>query len=142
MAPRLPMVPCKVPMVGFGGKIVGLPVWGENKDASKKEMDEGVLALGGQNCEETHNNQIVICGRSGRDVEEKAWPVWSTGGDAITSIWVAIRRTKKNEIIITVALDGQRLIVLYPTTNQKRAGVSKGGIERWLDHRGAWGGGV
>ncbi len=75
MAPRLPMVPCKVPVVRFAGKIVGSPVWGQNKDASKKEMDEGVLALGGQNFEEKHNNQIVICGRSGRDVEEEAGPV-------------------------------------------------------------------
>jgi hypothetical protein len=48
---------------------------GQNKDASKKEMDEGVLALGGQNFEEKHNNQTVICGRSGRDVEEEARPV-------------------------------------------------------------------
>jgi hypothetical protein len=48
---------------------------GQNKDVSKKEMDEGVLTLGGQNFEEKHNNQIVICGRSGRDVEEEARPV-------------------------------------------------------------------
>ncbi len=47
-------------------------------------MDEGVLALDGQNFEEKHNNQIGICGCSGRDVEEEARPVWSTGGDAIT----------------------------------------------------------
>jgi hypothetical protein len=68
---------------------------GQNKDSSKKEMDEGVLALGGQTFEEKHNNQKVICGRSGRDVEEEARPVWSTGGDAITSIWAAIRTTTK-----------------------------------------------
>jgi hypothetical protein len=73
---------------------------GQNKDASKKEIDKGVLALDGQNFEEKHNNQRVIGGRGGRHVEEEARPVWSAGGDAITSICAEIRRTKKNQIII------------------------------------------
>jgi hypothetical protein len=46
---------------------------------------------------------------------------------------------KKTKLQYTLALDGRRSIVLHPSTNQKRAGVSKGGIERWRDHRGAWG---
>ncbi len=43
-------------------------------------MDKGVLALGGQNFEEKHNNQIVIGIRGGRDVEEEVRPMWSAGG--------------------------------------------------------------
>ena len=35
MAPQLPMVPRKVPMVRFGGAMAGLPVWGGDEDASK-----------------------------------------------------------------------------------------------------------
>ncbi len=58
-------------------------------------MDKGVLALGDQNFEYKHNNQIVIGGRGGRDVEEEARPVWSVGGDAIALIWVAIQAMKK-----------------------------------------------
>jgi hypothetical protein len=65
------------------------------KAHQKKEVDKGVLALGGQNFEYKHNNQIVIGGRGGRDVEEEVRPVWSVGGDAIALIWVAIRTTKK-----------------------------------------------
>ncbi len=53
-------------------------------------MDKGVLALGGRHLIGRHNNQIVIGGHGGRDVEEEAWPAWSAGGDAIASIWVAI----------------------------------------------------
>jgi hypothetical protein len=45
---------------------------GRNEGTSKKEMDKGVLALGGRNFELKHNNQIVIDGRGGRDVEEEA----------------------------------------------------------------------
>jgi hypothetical protein len=28
MAPQLPMIECKSPMVGFGGAMAGSPVWG------------------------------------------------------------------------------------------------------------------
>jgi hypothetical protein len=28
MAPRLPMIQCKSPVVGFGGAMAGLTVWG------------------------------------------------------------------------------------------------------------------
>ncbi len=59
---------------------------GRNEGTSKKEMDKGVFALDGQNFEKKNNNQIVIGGRGGRDVEEEARPVWSAGGDAIASI--------------------------------------------------------
>jgi hypothetical protein len=61
-------------------------------------MDKGVWALGGQNFEVKHNNQIVIGGRGGRDVEEEVRPVWSVGGDAIASIWATIRTTKKTNL--------------------------------------------
>jgi hypothetical protein len=71
---------------------------GWNEGTLKKEMDKGVLALGGQNFEYKHNNQIVIGSRGRRDVKEEARPVWSAGGDAITLIWVAIRTTKEKNI--------------------------------------------
>ena len=40
MVPWLPMVPCKAlpckaPVVGFGGAMAGSPVWGSNEDALK-----------------------------------------------------------------------------------------------------------
>jgi hypothetical protein len=67
---------------------------GRNEGTSKKEMDKGVLALGGQNFELKHTNQIVIGGHGRRDVKEEARLVWSTGGDTIASILVAIQTTK------------------------------------------------
>jgi hypothetical protein len=45
------------------------------------------------------------------------------------------------QINYPVALDSRQSIMAHTTTNQKRAGVTQGGIERWRDHRGAWGGG-
>jgi hypothetical protein len=45
------------------------------------------------------------------------------------------------QINYLVALDRSQLIMEHTTTNQKRAGATQGGIERWRDHRGAWGGG-
>ncbi len=41
-----------------------------------------------------------------------------------------------------MALDGRQSMMAQTTTNQKRAGVTQGGIERWCNHQGAWGGGV
>jgi hypothetical protein len=32
------------------------------------------------------------------------------------------------------------LMMAHTTTNQKKAGAMQGGIERWRNHRGAWGG--
>ncbi len=40
-----------------------------------------------------------------------------------------------------VTLDGRQSMMEHTTTNQKRAGTMQGGIERWRDHRGVWGGG-
>jgi hypothetical protein len=94
---------------------------GRNKDASKKEMDKGVLALGGRNFEEKHNNQIVIGGRGGRDVEEEVRPVWGAGGDAIASIWSAIRTTKKNEIIIHPGLRWPPIDCFTPNNQPKKS---------------------
>jgi len=37
MAPQIPMVPRKGPVVGFGGAMAGLPVWGAGKRLIKKQ---------------------------------------------------------------------------------------------------------
>jgi hypothetical protein len=80
-------------------------------------MDKGVLAFGGQNFEEKHNNQTVIGGCGGRDVEEEARLVWSAGGDNIASIWVAIQTTKKKQIMIHPGL--RRLLINCFTPNNQ-----------------------
>ena len=53
MAPGLPMVPhTRRLWSGLAARWLVHLFWGENEDASKKERDRGVLALGGQNFEE------------------------------------------------------------------------------------------
>jgi hypothetical protein len=95
MALRLPMVPCKAPMVGFGGVMAGLPVWGAKWNHTKNIEEYGALALGGHYLAATHNNQPIV-GRSGRGyVGEEARGVSSVWEDVIASIWVAIWTMKK-----------------------------------------------
>jgi hypothetical protein len=38
------------------------------------------------------------------------------------------------QINYLVALDGRQSMMEHTTTNQKRAGATQGGIERWRDH--------
>jgi len=45
MAPLIPMVLCKAPVVGFGNAMAGLPVWVAEKRCIKKQRDEQVLVL-------------------------------------------------------------------------------------------------
>ncbi len=47
---------------------------------------------------------------------------------------------KKTQIIIHPGLRRPPINCFTPNNQPKRARVSKGGIERWRDHRGAWGG--
>jgi hypothetical protein len=39
MAPRLPMIQRKSPVVGFGGAMAGLPVWGAEWRGNTKKKD-------------------------------------------------------------------------------------------------------
>ena len=72
MVPRIPMVPHKVPMVGFGRAMAGLPVWDSKKRCIKKRDNHVALALVGRHLAATHNNQPTV-GESGRgDVGEEA----------------------------------------------------------------------
>ncbi len=65
MAPQIPMVLCKVHIVGFGGAMAGLPVWVSEKRRIKKQIDGQALALGGHQSMTITNNQQIV-GRSGR----------------------------------------------------------------------------
>ncbi len=65
MALRLPMVPRKEPVVGFGGAMAGLPVWEAKWNHIKKYWGIGASALGGHHLAATHNNQPLV-GGSGR----------------------------------------------------------------------------
>ena len=66
------MVLRKEPAAGFGGAMVGLPVWGAEKRHIKKKEKHGASALGGRHLVATHNKQPIV-GRSRRgDVGEKA----------------------------------------------------------------------
>ena len=58
-------------MVGFGGAMTGLPVWGAQKRTIKKEK-HGASAFGGRHLVATHNNQPIVGGSSRVDVGEKA----------------------------------------------------------------------
>ena len=71
MAPRLPMVPHKAPVAGFGGAMAGSPIWGAKKRHIKKEK-HGVSALSGRQLVATHNSQPIVGGSGRGDVWEKA----------------------------------------------------------------------
>ena len=71
MAPWIPMVPHKAPVVGFGGAAAGLPVWGTKKRLIKKIENHGALDLGGCHLVATHNNQPIVGGSGRGDVGEK-----------------------------------------------------------------------
>jgi hypothetical protein len=66
------MVPNKAPVVGFGGVMAGLPVWGAKKRRIKKIESHGALDLGGRHLVATYNNQPIVGGRGRGDVGEKA----------------------------------------------------------------------
>ena len=66
------MVPLKMPAVGFGSAMTGLPVWGAEKRHIKKREKHGALALGGRHLVATHNDQLIVGGSSRGDVGEKA----------------------------------------------------------------------
>ena len=52
-------------MVGFGGAMAGLPVWGAKKRRIEKIENHGALDLVGLHSVATHNNQPIASG-SGR----------------------------------------------------------------------------
>ena len=89
------MLPCKVPVVEFGGAMASLPVWVAKKKRIKKQRDGQALALGShQSMTKTNNQQIV--GGSGRGdvwVEARGWEsVW---GATVPSFAAAIQTMKK-----------------------------------------------
>ena len=95
MAPRIPMVPRKAPVVGFGGAMTGLPVWVAKKRRIKKQRDEQVLALGGLRSITITDNQPIVGGSGRVDVwvEVRGWEsVW---GDTVPSFGAAIQTMKK-----------------------------------------------
>ena len=77
-------------MVGFGGAMAGLPVWGRNETTSKNREEHGASALGGRHLIGRHDNQIRVGDCGSRDVGEEAPPGWSVWGDVSALIWVAI----------------------------------------------------
>ena len=70
MAPQIPMVPGKAPLIGFGGAMAGLTVWGTKKRHIKKE-NHGAWAISGRHLVATHINQPVFGGSGRGDVGEK-----------------------------------------------------------------------
>ena len=88
------MVPRRMPAVGFGGAMTGLPVWGAEKRHIKKREKHGASALGGRHLVATHNNQPIV-GISGRgDVGEKARGCQSVWEGVVPSFGVKIGTTK------------------------------------------------
>ena len=76
------MVPRKAPVVGFGGMIAGLPVWGAKKRHIKKSEKHGASAISGRHLVATHNNQPIVGGSGRGEVGEKA-----SGGK---SVWEGV----------------------------------------------------
>ncbi len=72
MAPGIPMVPHKAPVVGFCGAAASLPVWGAKKRRIKKIENHGALYLGGRHLVATHNNQPIVSGSGRGGFGEKA----------------------------------------------------------------------
>ena len=66
------MVPRKAPVVGFGGAMAGLPVWGAKKRHIKKKENHGAWAISGHHLVATHKNQPIFGGSGRGDVGEKA----------------------------------------------------------------------
>ena len=90
------MVPRKVPMVGFGGAMAGLPVWVAEKRCIKKHRDGQVLALCGHQSKTITNNQPVVGGTGMGDVWVEACGWESVWGDTAPSFGAAIQTMKKN----------------------------------------------
>ena len=60
-------------MVGFGGAMAGLPVWGAAKRHIKKREKHGASAISaGRHLVATHNNQPIVGGSGRGDAGEKA----------------------------------------------------------------------
>ena len=66
------MVLRKMSVVGFGGVIAGLPVWGSKKRRIKKTEKHGASALCGRYLAATHNNQPIVSESGRGDVGEEA----------------------------------------------------------------------
>ena len=115
MVPLIPMVPCKVLVVGFGGALAGLPVWVAKKRRIKKQRDGQALALGGHQSMTITNNQQIV-GGSGRGyvwVEARGWEsVW---GATVPSFGAAIknRRLQWSEEWRGGATSRRRVIPLF-----------------------------
>ena len=66
------MVPRKAPLVGFGGAMAGLPVWGAERRHIKKREKQCAWAISGRHLVATHNNQPIVGGSGRGDIGEKA----------------------------------------------------------------------
>ncbi len=124
MAPRLPKVSLKARVVGFGGIMAGLPVWGAKWNHIKNREEHGVSAVGGRHLIGRYNNQIGVGNCGSRDVGEEAPPGCSMWGDVSASIWVAIQTTKKSKNIIHLGLRRPPMDYFPHNNPPKRAGVA------------------
>ncbi len=104
MAPRIPMVPRKAPVIGFGSAMAGSPVWEAKWRCIKKIEGKWCLGLRWP----TLWRKKQQSNRSRRPRWEGCWRgdrlVLSVWGGVIASIWAAIRTMKKNEIILHLGL--------------------------------------
>ena len=76
-------------MVGFGGAMAGLPVWGaEKRHIENREMGRA-LDLGGHRLMMAYNNQPRIGGSDHGDVRAEACGRESAWGDTVPSFGVS-----------------------------------------------------
>ena len=72
-------------MVGFGGTMAGLPVWGANKRRIKNREMDRALDLGGHCLMMAYNNQPRIGGSDNGAVRAEASGRESAWGDTVPS---------------------------------------------------------
>jgi hypothetical protein len=76
-------------MVGFGGVMAGLPVWGAEKRRIEKQRDGRGSGLGGRRLMMAYYNQPRIGGSNNGDVRAEARGQESAWGDTISSFGVS-----------------------------------------------------
>ena len=96
MAPRLPMAPRKVPVIGFGRAMVGSLVWGGKMKTQQKIEREWWFGLRwpklhGKTQQPAESQRLRRGG-----LKEEARPGWSIGGDIVPSFGATIGTTKKS----------------------------------------------
>ncbi len=137
MASRLPMVPRKASVVGFGSAMAGSPVMGAKWRHIKKI--ERLRCIGLRWPTLWRKTQ-----QSNRSLRLQWEGCWRGGAASVEHVGGRYRfdmgsnlKDKKPKILYTVALDGRWSINLHTTTNQKQVPIMEESRERRQDYRGA-----